>query len=906
MHWWNKSHSRNSKTKSKRSLQEILRSRKDSPKAAAAAVSDAADAAAVGSFSSSPKLTRARKLRHISDDELIIGGAARPSLDRASDSGFPVDWQWQWQSPCPSPPPSALVTRTASNLAAQPLPLPHDPPPASSRIETPGSMSPRAHCHYDMPPPLPLPLPKQVLSRTESEDVDGSCWGDVLDSASSDSLLESLEGSPRSGFTLNHRQPDREVDGKAVPLTAVKATHFTAHRPSYIEMNHKSPEQTSAQSVGFDLGNKSKSIKELKDDRRNGGYFRLSGVAKSAPASAFSSPALSPRRLSSGDVLPLKNFKAGHRQELGTSSSVPSLAQNLMAEMIAQRSSDKSLISPDPSPLQSPKIRSPGQRSRIHTGAVSPLHSRLASDFSRGWHDDNVHPLPLPPSSASSFGPPPLSPSSPSAVVQRSPGRIETSVAPGRWQKGKLLGSGTFGTVYVGFNRETGDMCAMKEVPLVPDDSRSLESIKQLEQEINLLSGLEHPNIVQYYGSETVEDLFYIYLEYVPGGSIYKIVNDYGPLEEPVIRIYTRQILSGLVYLHSMNTVHRDIKGGNLLVDTYGRVKLADFGMAKHINGPASPLSLKGSPYWMAPEVLMQKNTGHDLAVDIWSLGCTVIEMATGKPPWSEYEGAAAMFKVFKNEVPPIPDSLSPEGRSFVHCCLCRNPAQRPTASKLLEHPFVRNATQQDSSDPLASATSRVKYLSVVHSPREKNVNAFDNTGMSPLLHSGNGKPHQIPSENSHPKIGIFSRYSNPQLSPRSILEPFSSLSPPRPAGIATGGAFPNNGFQTGVTKEGPLTIPRSPRGIDGCGGGLNIAGRSEFSSDHNWNSPFTRTPEGSPRRRDLMSDIDRMQTNVGRLSHEFEEERHSRHHDLSGVARENGRQWPVRTSAYPADCRYP
>lgn len=885
MNWWNKSHSKNSKTKSKRSLQDILRKRKDSPKAAAAVVA---------SCSSSPKLTRARKLRHLSDDELTIGGPARPSLDLASESGSPRDWHWQWQSPCPSPSPSTPVSRTPRNLVAQPLPLPHDLPAGGGRIEASGSMSPLGHSHYDTPP-LPLPMPKQDLSRTESDDVDGSCWGE-MDSTSSDGLVESSEGSPRLGFKLNYRPNDREVDGKAVPLTSEKASHFTAYRPLFIEMNHKSPEQT-AQSVGFDLGKERKSIKELKG-----------GVAKSAPTTAFSSPALSPRRLSSGDVLLGRNFKAANGQELGTSSSVPLLGQNWMAEMIAQDSSDKNPISPDPSPLQSPRIKCPVQRSRIHTGAMSPLQSRLASDFSTGWHDDvnNVHPLPLPPSNTSPVGPPPLSPSSPSAVVQRSSGRIETSVTPGRWQKGKLLGSGTFGTVYVGFNRETGDMCAMKEVPLVPDDSRSSESIKQLEQEINLLSGLEHPNIVQYHGSETVEDLFYIYLEYVPGGSIHKLINDYGPLEEPVIRIYTRQILSGLAYLHSMNTVHRDIKGGNLLVDTSGRVKLADFGMAKHINGPATPLSLKGSPYWMAPEVLMQKNTGHDLAVDIWSLGCTVIEMATGKPPWSEYEGAAAMFKVFKSEVPPIPDSLSPEGRNFVYCCLCRNPAQRPTASQLLEHAFVKNATQQDNSDLLASATSGIKSLNILHSPRDKNVYASDTTGMSPVLHSANGKQHQTPSENCYPKIGIFSHYSNPQLSPRSTLEPFSSLSPPRPVGMRTGGAFPNNGFLTGVTKEGPSTIPRSPRGRDGCGGVLNIAGHSEFSNDLNWTSPFTRTPEGSPRRRDLMPDIDRIQINVGRLSHEFEEEHRSRQHDLSGVARENMRQFPVRTSAYPADCKFP
>lgn len=224
----------------------------------------------------------------------------------------------------------------------------------------------------------------------------------------------------------------------------------------------------------------------------------------------------------------------------------------------------------------------------------------------------------------------------------------------------------------------------------------------------------------------------------------------------------------------------------------------------------------------------------------------------------------------------------------------------------MLEHAFVKNATQQDNSDLLASATSGIKSLNILHSPRDKNVYASDTTGMSPVLHSANGKQHQTPSENCYPKIGIFSHYSNPQLSPRSTLEPFSSLSPPRPVGMRTGGAFPNNGFLTGVTKEGPSTIPRSPRGRDGCGGVLNIAGHSEFSNDLNWTSPFTRTPEGSPRRRDLMPDIDRIQINVGRLSHEFEEEHRSRQHDLSGVARENMRQFPVRTSAYPADCKFP
>jgi len=216
-----------------------------------------------------------------------------------------------------------------------------------------------------------------------------------------------------------------------------------------------------------------------------------------------------------------------------------------------------------------------------------------------------------------------------------------------------------------------------------------------LEQEIKFLSQFKHENIVQYYGSETIEDRFYIYLEYVHPGSIHKYVHQHcGSLTESVIRNFTRHILKGLAFLHSQKIMHRDIKGANLLVDINGVVKLADFGMAKHLSTAAPNLSLKGTPYWMAPEVVratLDKNAGYDLAVDIWSLGCTIIEMFTGKPPWSGLEGPAAMFKVLRTD-PPIPDNLSPEGKDFLRCCFKRNPAERPTASKLLEHPFIQNS----------------------------------------------------------------------------------------------------------------------------------------------------------------------------------------------------------------------
>ncbi|KAL1290899.1 hypothetical protein HN51_059444 [Arachis hypogaea] len=337
------------------------------------------------------------------------------------------------------------------------------------------------------------------------------------------------------------------------------------------------------------------------------------------------------------------------------------------------------------------RSKSPGPGSRGPTSPTSPLHPRLhvlSLDSPTCRQEDGkseCHPLPLPPGS-------PTSPSSLSNSNTKPNGLPEnTTCNPSKWKKGKLLGRGTFGHVYAGFNSENGQMCAIKEVRVVCDDQTSKECYKQLNQEILLLSQLSHPNIVQYYGSDLGEETLSVYLEYVSGGSIHKLLQEYGAFKEPVIQNYTRQIVSGLAYLHGRNTVHRDIKGANILVDPNGEIKLADFGMAKHINASSSMLSFKGSPYWMAPEVVMNTN-GYSLPVDIWSLGCTILEMATSKPPWSQYEGVAAIFKIGNSkDMPELPEHLSNEAKNFIQLCLQRDPLARPTAQMLLDHPFIRD-----------------------------------------------------------------------------------------------------------------------------------------------------------------------------------------------------------------------
>ncbi|KAL6492853.1 hypothetical protein OROGR_032612 [Orobanche gracilis] len=253
------------------------------------------------------------------------------------------------------------------------------------------------------------------------------------------------------------------------------------------------------------------------------------------------------------------------------------------------------------------------------------------------------------------------------------------------WQKGELLGRGSFGSVYEGI-ADDGFFFAVKEVSLLDQADEGKQCIIQLEQEIALLSQFEHENIVQYYGTKKDESNLYIFLELVPKGSLLSLYQKYALRSQ--VSSYTRQILHGLKYLHDRNVVHRDIKCANILVDTNGSVKLADFGLAK-----ATTLndvkSCKGTALWMAPEVV--RSLGYGLPADIWSLGCTVLEMLTRRFPYSNLESQmAALFRIGKGERPLIPDSLPTEARDFILKCLQVDPSSRPTAAQLLDHPFVK------------------------------------------------------------------------------------------------------------------------------------------------------------------------------------------------------------------------
>jgi len=184
----------------------------------------------------------------------------------------------------------------------------------------------------------------------------------------------------------------------------------------------------------------------------------------------------------------------------------------------------------------------------------------------------------------------------------------------------------------------------------------------------------------------------YIFLELVTQGSLASLYQKYC-LQDTHASAYTRQILNGLTYLHERNIVHRDIKCANILVHANGYVKLADFGLAKEITKFSAIRSCKGTVYWMAPEVVNPEKT-YGPSADIWSLGCTVLEMLTRQIPYPDLEWTQALYRIGKGEAPAIPYTLSKDARDFISQCVKPYAEDRPSASELLEHPFVRFSTR--------------------------------------------------------------------------------------------------------------------------------------------------------------------------------------------------------------------
>ncbi|MCO5569210.1 hypothetical protein L7F22_061703 [Adiantum nelumboides] len=269
------------------------------------------------------------------------------------------------------------------------------------------------------------------------------------------------------------------------------------------------------------------------------------------------------------------------------------------------------------------------------------------------------------------------------------------------WLPCSPLGSGSFGHVSLAFNLRDHTLFAVKSAL-----SASSQELLSLQNELHILQSLHSPFIIQCLGAEfnpstngklqpSVRSLF---LEFMEGGNLADALKQ-SCSEEMRIRRFTHSILQGLAYLHANGVVHCDIKSQNILIGSSG-VKIADFGMARKL-GEASLMdgNLRGTPLWMAPEVALGEEPMP--ASDIWSLGCTVVEMLQGSPPWGHASSlAAALFKVgCSSQIPPLPASISAQAEGFLLKCLQRDSKARWTAGELLKHPFVCGLDEEGRDD---------------------------------------------------------------------------------------------------------------------------------------------------------------------------------------------------------------
>ncbi|XP_032396401.1 mitogen-activated protein kinase kinase kinase kinase 3 isoform X8 [Etheostoma spectabile] len=306
------------------------------------------------------------------------------------------------------------------------------------------------------------------------------------------------------------------------------------------------------------------------------------------------------------------------------------------------------------------------------------------------------------------------------------------------------IGSGTYGDVYKARNVNTGELAAIKVIKLEPG-----EDFAVVQQEIIMMKDCKHSNIVAYFGSYLRRDKLWISMEYCGGGSLQDIYHVTGPLSESQIAYMSRETLQGLYYLHNKGKMHRDIKGANILLTDNGYVKLADFGVSAQITATlAKRKSFIGTPYWMAPEVAaVERKGGYNQLCDIWAVGITAIELAELQPPMFDLHPMRALFLMTKSnfQPPKLKDKVkwTNNFHHFVKQGLIKNPKKRPTAEKLLQHPFV--------SQPL-SRTLAIELLDKANNPDHSTYNDFDDDDPEP--ESPVSVPHRIRSTSRSAREG--------------------------------------------------------------------------------------------------------------------------------------------------------